>query len=143
MTLVRWEPSALFGNFFDAPPVAQVRRRWVPAIDLVETAEEYLLRADLPGLGGDDVKIELDDGVLTVSGERRSETANAGNGYRRIERASGSFSRSLTLPAGIDAEQIKASFTDGVLEVHIPRPEQRKPHRVTIETGSAAAAIEG
>jgi len=142
MTLVRWEPSALFGNFFDAPPVAQVRQRWVPAIDLVEAAEEYLLRADLPGLGGDDVKVELDDGVLTVSGERRSEGEHSANGYRRIERASGSFRRSLTLPAGVDAEQIRASFADGVLEVHIPRPEQRKPHRVTIETGSAAAAID-
>jgi HSP20 family protein len=112
-------------------------------MDLVETADEYLLRADLPGLGSDDVKIELDDGVLTVSGERRTEGEQTAGGYRRIERSSGSFSRSLTLPAGVDAEQIKASFTDGVLEVHIPRPEQRKPHRVTIETGSTAAAIEG
>jgi HSP20 family protein len=142
MTLVRWEPSALFGNLFDAPPVAQVRRRWVPAMDLVETADEYLLRADLPGLGSDDVSVELEDGVLTVSGQRRTESEQTANGYRRIERASGSFSRSLTLPAGVDAEQIKASFIDGVLEIRIPRPEQRKPHRVTIETGSTAAAIE-
>jgi HSP20 family protein len=109
-------------------------------MDLVETPQEYVLHADLPGIAADDVTIELDENVLTVSGERRTQQERTGDGYRRIERASGSFTRSLTLPRGIDPERITASFADGVLDVHIPRPEQRKRHRVAIATGGDAAA---
>src|ERR1700728_3137420 len=111
MTIVRWEPTRelgtlqremdrLFGSVFSVPTAAAGRRRWVPAMDLVEGAEEYVLRADLPGLHGDDVKVELDENVLTISGERGSSNEDNGQGFRRIERASGSFARSLTLPAG-------------------------------------------
>jgi HSP20 family protein len=158
MTLVRWEPTRelsslqheinrVFGDIFDLPASAAVRarRQWIPAMDLVETPGEYVLHADLPGLAADDVKIEVDENVLTVSGERRTQEKRTGDGYRRIERASGSFTRSLTLPRGIDPERISASFADGVLDVHIPRPEQRKRHRVAIATGgdAAPATIEG
>ena len=156
MTLVRWEPTRefgtlaremdrLFGSVFSVPTAGAVRRRWIPAMDLLESAEEYVLRADLPGLHSDDVKIELDENVLTISGARTASSEQDGEGYRRIERATGSFARSLTLPAGTDAAAITARFTDGVLEVHIPRPQQRKPLRVAIETGadSAPAPLEG
>jgi HSP20 family protein len=148
MTLVRWEPARelhslqhemnrLFGSFFDSPTVAPAARRWVPAMDLVETDSHYVLRADLPGLAKDDVKIELDDNVLTVSGERRSETEERSEGgYRRVERAYGSFRRSLTLPAGVDAEQIDADYADGVLEIRVPKPVEKVPHRVTIGDGA-------
>ena len=154
MTVVRWEPTRelstlqnemnrLFGSFFELPAsagaAAASRRQWLPAMDLVETADEYILHADLPGLGRDEVTIELDENVLTVSGERRTQPERKGDGYQRIERASGAFSRSLTLPRGIDPARISARFVDGVLEVHIPRPEQRKPLRVPIETGATAA----
>lgn len=149
MTLVRWEPTRefgtlqremdrLFGSVFSVPTASAGRRRWIPAMDLVESAGEYVLRADLPGLGSDDVKVELDENVLTISGERTSANEHSGEGFRRIERASGSFSRSLTLPAGVEATAITARFSDGVLEVHIPRPKQRKPLRVEIETGADA-----
>jgi HSP20 family protein len=157
MTLVRWEPTRelgtlqheinrVFGNIFDLPVNAAVRarRQWIPAMDLVETPEEYVLHADLPGIAADDVTIEFDENVLTVSGERRAQEERTGDGYRRIERASGSFTRTLTLPRGIDPERITASFADGVLDVHIPRPERRKRHRVAIATGGdgAPATIE-
>jgi HSP20 family protein len=112
-------------------------------MDLVEDKEHYLLRADLPGVSEDDVKIELDDNVLTISGERRSEHEERKEGYRRIGRASGSFSRSLTLPDGIEPDSIKAHFEKGVLEVSIPKPEERKPRRVAINVAGKPGVIEG
>ncbi len=149
MALIRWEPAReiqsiqqemnrLFGTFFDSPTgeAAVAARRWIPAMDLVEEGGEYVLRADLPGLDETDVKIELDERVLTVSGERSSKGEEVKQGYYRYERASGSFSRSLTLPEGVDPDAIRASFDKGVLEVRIPKPEQRKPRRVTITPGS-------
>jgi HSP20 family protein len=158
MALVRWEPvrelntlqheiNRLFGTFFDQPTSQPgnggTRRQWIPAMDLVETDGAYVLRADLPGIGNDDVKIEFEENVLTISGERNTQQEQRGEGYHRFERASGAFARSLTLPPGVDADRIEAKFTDGVLEVRIPTPEQRKPRRVTIATSGAPGAVEG
>jgi HSP20 family protein len=157
MALIRWEPARelqsiqqemnrLFGTLFDAPASpgnGAALRRWIPAMDLVEQDEHYVLRADLPGLSEDDVHVELEDNVLTVSGERKSEHEERKEGFHRVERASGSFSRSLTLPEGIDPDSIKASFDKGVLEVRVPKPEQRKPRRVAISVGGSAPVIEG
>jgi HSP20 family protein len=114
----------------------------MPAMDLVETDEHFVLRADLPGMSEQDIKIEFEDGTLTVSGERKSEHESKGEGYHRVERAFGSFSRSLTLPQGVDPEAVNASFDRGVLEVTIPKPEQRKPRRIEIG-GAAQQTIEG
>lgn len=148
MALVRFDPSRevdslqsemnrVFDAFFggrgaNAGPV----RRWVPAMDLVEGEDRLILRADLPGLDRDDIAIEIKDGVLTVSGERKVEHDDSAEGYYRMERASGSFSRSVSLPDGIDAERIAADFDRGVLEVSIPKPKARQPHRVEIGAGS-------
>ena len=156
MALIRWEPARelqtlqqemnrLFGTVFDNPAGGNgsISRRWIPAMDLVEEDGGYVLRADLPGLSENDVSIELEDNVLTVSGERKSEHEDRKDGYYRIERASGSFSRSLTLPEGIEPESIQARFDNGVLEVRIPKPEERKPRRVAINVGEKPAAIEG
>jgi HSP20 family protein len=159
MALIRWEPvrelntiqtemNRLFNTFFDAPAAPgngpSLGRRWIPAMDLVEEGDEYVLKADLPGLSEKDVNIELEDNVLTISGERKSEHEERKEGYYRVERASGSFSRSLTLPEGVDPEGVRASFHNGVLEVRIPKPEQRKPRKVTISAGGGAAkTIEG
>jgi HSP20 family protein len=154
MTLVRFgparEPSTvqqqmnrLFGSLAyppaAAPAAAPSRPGWVPAVDVVETADEYLFRADLPGLGSDDVKIEVDANVLTISGERDGAQEPQEGGYRKIERASGAFARSLRLPRGTDPTAISAHFADGVLEVHIPRPERSQPWRVAIDTDANAA----
>jgi len=109
-------------------------------MDLVETEEHLVLRADLPGLAEEDVALEIKDGVLTLSGERKAEHEEKSEGFYRVERSFGSFSRSLTLPQGIDAEQVAAEFDHGVLEVRIPKPAERKPHRVAIGAGAGEAA---
>ena len=126
MALIRWEPARelrdmnrLFNTLFE-PSSGAVMRRWSPAMDLVETEDNYVLRADLPGVSEGDVKIELDDNVLTISGERKSAHKEAKEGYYRVERAYGSFSRTLKLPEGVDADSISASFDRGVLEVKVP-----------------------
>jgi HSP20 family protein len=157
MAIVRWEPlrelsslqnemNRLFNTAFDSPASpgnGAAMRRWVPAMDLLETAENFVLRADLPGLSQDDVKIELEDSTLTVSGERKSEHVDKQEGYYRVERAFGSFSRSLSLPKGIDADAVTASFENGVLEIRVPKPEERKPRRIAIAVGDQPATIEG
>jgi HSP20 family protein len=148
MALIRWEPARelrdmnrLFNTLFE-PSAGAVMRRWSPAMDVVETEDNYVLRADLPGVSEGDVKIELDDNVLTISGERKSAHKEAKEGYYRVERAYGSFSRTLKLPEGVDADSISASFDRGVLEVNVPKPEQRKPRRVEIAVGGSEPAIE-
>ncbi len=158
MALIRWEPvrelntlqsemNRLFNTLFDSPLPnggTDGSRRWLPAMDLVEKKDDFVLRADLPGLSEDDVKVELEDNVLTISGERKSEHEERKEGFFRVERASGSFRRSLTVPEGVNAEAIKANFDRGVLEVHIPKPEERKPHKVAISVGSGEQkTIEG
>jgi HSP20 family protein len=159
MALIRWEPvrelhtmqnemNRLFNTFFDSPTPGNggnggAVRRWIPAMDVVETEDHFVLRADLPGLSENDVSIELEDNVLTVAGERKAEHEQRGEGYYRVERAFGSFSRSLTLPEGVNADAIQASFSNGVLEVRIPKPEQHKPRKVQISLGGQTKTIEG
>jgi len=159
MALVRWDSSRelsslqaemnrLFHTFFDTPASGSGSggnggmRSWHPAMDLVETDEHFVLRADLPGVDENDVKVELEDNVLTISGERRHEHEAKRGGYFRIERATGSFARTLTLPDGVDPDAVQASFDKGVLEVRIPKPAERKPRRVAISVGDTPATIE-
>jgi HSP20 family protein len=120
-------------------------RRWVPPMDLVEAEDHFVLKADLPGLTDEDVAIEVQDGTLKISGERKEEHEQRERGWYRIERSFGTFARSLTLPDGVDPDGIKAEFHDGVLELRIPKPEERKPRRIAISsTGDGApAAVEG
>lgn len=149
MTIVRWEPlrelgtlqnemNRLFNTFFDqSAPTGRSggTGRWLPPMDLLETTEHYVLRADLPGLSDGDVNIRLQDNVLTVSGERTAEHEQQQEGYHRLERAFGAFSRSLTLPDGVDPDAVQAHFDRGVLEIRIPKPEQKKPRQVQIKLG--------
>ncbi len=156
MALIRWEPARelhtiqqemnrLFGTVFDSHTGGNghsgALRRWIPAMDLVEEGETYVLRADLPGVREEDVKVELDDNVLTVFGERRSEHEERREGYYRVERASGSFSRSLVLPDGVEAKDVHARIEHGVLEVTVPKPQQRQPQRVAIDVAGKAAEV--
>jgi HSP20 family protein len=105
-------------------------------MDLIETGEHYVLRADLPGLSDEDVSVQFEDNVLTIFGERKAERETQQEGYYRIERSSGGFSRSLTLPEGIDPDGVQAHFDRGVLEIRIPKPEQTKPRQVQISLGT-------
>jgi HSP20 family protein len=154
MAVIRWEPvtelntlqnemNRLFNTFFDQPaPTSRggvPGRRWIPAMDLVETADHYVLRADLPGLPDEDVNIQLHDNVLTISGQRKAEHETQPEGYYRLERAFGDFSRSLTLPDGVNPDDVEAHFDRGVLEIRIPKPEQKKPRQVQIKLGAGAA----
>ena len=154
MAIVRWDPvreldglqsdmNRLFDGFFQNRTVNDsAHRRWIPAMDLAETEDHLVLRADLPGLTEDDVEIEIKDGVLTVAGERKAEHEEKSEGYYRVERAFGGFSRSVSLPQGIDASAVSASFDRGVLEVRIPKPKERKATRVEIGKGSVEGAGE-
>jgi HSP20 family protein len=157
MALIRWEPARelqsmqsemnrRFGTFFDSTtPRNGARaslRRWIPAMDVAETDDHYVLRADLPGLSESDVNVELEDNVLTISGKRSIEHEETKNGYHRVERSYGSFTRSVALPEGVDADGIQANFDKGVLEVKVAKPEQIKPRKVAITVSSAPAASE-
>jgi HSP20 family protein len=148
--LVRPEPfstdfNRLFNSLWEAQAPAQ--GRWMPEMDLVESHDHYLLKADLPGMKQEDVSIEFNDGTLTISGERKAEYERKEKGFVRLERSFGKFSRSLTLPEGVDPDKIEAAFRDGVLDVRIPKPEQRKPRRIEVAwNGDGAdepATIEG
>ena len=147
--LMKPEPFAndfdrLVNRLFDASGASP--QRWVPAMDLTEAEDHFVLKADLPGLSDEDVSIEVQDGTLTISGERKAEHVSREKGWYRIERSFGGFSRALTLPDGVDPDGVNASFDKGVLSVHIPKPAERKPRRISIGTGSAEngqAAIEG
>ena len=155
MTTVRWEPlrelnslqsemNRLFNSAFDTPSGSSgpALRRWVPAMDLVESGDQFVLRADLPGMSEEDIEIELEEGTLTVSGERRAEHEESQEGFHRVERSFGAFSRTLTLPKGVDADAVSASFERGVLEIRIPKPKARKPRRISIAQ-SGQETIEG
>src|SRR5687767_3175886 len=152
MALVRWEPmrelnalqgemNRLFNSFFDEGGNGR-QRRWAPAVDLLERDDSLVLKADLPGMSEDDVQIEVRDNVLTIAGERKSENEEKQNGYFRVERAFGHFSRSLQLPDGVDADRIQASFDNGVLAVTIPKPQAPQPRRIAIGA-SNGSTIEG
>jgi HSP20 family protein len=151
MALVRWEPAReldtlqgevnrLFDTFFGNGGSGQGARRWVPAMDLVETDDSLVLTADLPGLTREDVAIEVKDRVLTVSGKRESKHQGKADGFYRVERAFGGFSRSMTLPDGVESDKVTADFDNGVLEITIPKPAEQKPHRVEI---GGKPALEG
>ena len=154
-TLVRWDPALeveslqsemnrLFDGFFGGRANGSTARRWVPAMDLAETEDELILTADLPGLDEGDISIEIKDGTLTLAGERKDLRESEGRGYHRVERSFGRFSRTMSMPRGVDAESVRAQFHQGVLEVRIPKPEERKPHRVQISAnGNGKPAIEG
>ena len=152
MALVRWDPAReldtlqgemnrLFSSFFDTPRSGggngAPARRWIPAMDLVETEDNFVLKADLPGLTESDVNIELEANVLTISGERKTEHEAKKDGYYRLERSTGTFSRALTLPEGIDPEAVTANFDNGVLQIRIPKPAEAKPRRVQIGVSGA------
>ena len=116
--------------------------RWMPPMEVFQRGKEMVVRADLPGLSPEDVQIEIEDGVLTVSGERRQEHEDRQEGWYRSERSYGAFSRSIALPEGVNEDQVQARFDQGVLEVTVPVPEQRETRgrRVQIQSGSGKSA---
>jgi len=109
--------------------VAQI----VPRADVVETEDAYLIELELPGVQSKDLKLEFANNVLTISGEKRTERAHEVKGYHRMERGYGTFTRSFTIPSGIDAGHITAAATDGILRVTLPKREESKPRVIEIK----------
>jgi len=152
MNLVTWDPfrdltmlqgdvNRLFERFGGATGDA-AQRRWTPPLDIHEEQDHFVVRCDLPGLAEQDVEIEVENRVLRIAGERRTGRDAKREGYRRIERAYGRFERMLTLPDGVDADAIEASFDRGVLQLLVPKPAQAKPRRIQIG-GAGQHTIEG
>lgn len=148
-TLVRWEPfrelaqlqgemSRLFNGLADGP--SRSSQGWVPALDVWETKNELVYAFDLPGLSQDAISIEVQDDTLTVSGQREKTTKEEGDRFFRFERRHGSFARAVGLPAGVDESKIQASYTNGVLEIHVPKPEEAKPRRIELNGGPSKPA---
>ena len=142
MSLVRYEPVNLFDQFnreinrffynTRAQSAANEEHNWAPAVDIREEDKRYLLIADIPGVKRDDVEITLEDGVLTVKGERASETGETREGFRRKERIHGTFMRQFTLPDTVNADNISAAVNDGVLEIEIPKQDKPEPKKISV-----------
>ena len=147
-TLTRWDPfkeldelqnrlSALFGR----APVrkdagreeAMTLAEWAPLVDIIEEEKEYRIKAELPEVNKSDVKVTVQDDVLTIAGERTFEKEDTGRKYHRVERAYGSFARSFTLPEDADAAKVSADFKDGVLVVHLPKSEKARPKSIEVK----------
>ena len=147
-TLTRWDPfkeldelqnrlSTLFGR----APVrkdggreeAMTLAEWAPLVDIIEEEKEYRIKAELPEVNKSDVKVAVQDDVLTIAGERTFEKEDTGRKYHRVERAYGSFARSFTLPEDADAAKVSADFKDGVLIVHLPKSEKARPKSIEVK----------
>ncbi len=144
MNVTRSEPWRLFDllhrDLIDVPArfraAAQVNGHvadWVPAVDILEEKDRFVLRADLPGVDPDAIEISLEKGVLTLSGERHEEASVEAEGLRRIERASGKFRRRFTLPETVDAGNVSARSANGILEITIPKQPEVQPRRITVQ----------
>jgi len=109
------------------------KRSFNPHVDIIENKDLFALEFDLPGINKDDVKISVNEGVLTVSGDRKREVAEDDEYFRHFERAEGSFSRSFRLPEHVNGDDIKAAYTNGVLSLELPKREEAKPHTIEIK----------
>jgi len=127
------EVDSLFDRFFDRTGDEGTSAVWAPQTDLVETDENFQLRLDVPGMSKEDIDINLQNGTLTVSGERTSERTDEGEDYVRVERAFGTFHRTFTLPDAVDHENIEAAYEDGVLSIHVPKTEESTRRQIEIQ----------
>ena len=148
MNVVRYEPWGLLRRFQDdvnqlfgesrlvnggeGDRSSIVTSNWAPAVDIKEENERFVLKADIPGVAPSDIEVTMEDGVLTIKGERRHESEEDANGYKRIERSFGTFYRRFSLPDSANAERVTAKGKDGVLEIVIPKHEKVQPRRITV-----------
>jgi len=148
MSMIRYEPWGLLTQFsnelnrlFDQPQSGKPQDEqnnifaadWVPAVDIKEETERFLIHADIPGVDPKDIEVHMENGVLTIQGRREKETREEREGFKRIERARGSFLRRFTLPDTADSEKITAKCNNGVLEVSIPKHNKVQPRKITVE----------
>ncbi len=146
--LTKWDPfkemqemQNRFSNFFGRMPLRRgeaeeepiVAGEWAPLVDIIEDDKEYLVKAELPEVRREDVKVSVENGVLTIRGERKFEREEKNKKYHRVERGYGSFVRIFTLPDVADGDRVSAEFKDGVLKVHLPKSEKAKAKQVEIK----------
>ena len=136
LTRMQDDMNRFFDDFFGEHPRDMAGGAWLPAVDVSETENEFVVRAELPGMSHEDIDINVQDNILTLKGEKKQEKKEEGESFHRLERSYGSFTRSFTLPSGVKAEDIKAAFKDGVLEVSMPKAEEAKPKKIAITAGS-------
>lgn len=126
-----WPDEPIFSNGEESIISAQ----WCPNVDITEDDQEFLVKADLPDMKKEDVKVSVEDGTLTISGERKVEKEEKNKRFHRVEREYGSFIRNFTLPAGIAADKVAAEFKDGVLRVHLPKEAKETSKAVAVPIG--------
>jgi HSP20 family protein len=114
--------------------------KWAPTADVIESKDAIIIKAELPGVTEKDISVEVENGVLTLKGERNFEKETEEKGYRRIEREYGNFVRSFTLPANVNSEKITASYTNGLLELQIPKKEEAKPRAIKVDVNKKLSA---
>ena len=137
MSIVQYQPWSLFNRLsrdLDGFVTSATAAPYSPPVDVHEEAERFVVFADLPGVNLDDIEITADKGVLSIRGERKAEKRETAQGYERVERVSGSFARRFALPDNVQADNIKARYNNGVLEVSIPKQPVQQARRVAIET---------
>lgn len=130
-----WDRATDFDRLFDfAFGAAPSLSAWSPAVDIRETGDEFIVTAEVPGLTKDDLELSVENGVLSISGEKKEEYEEGGNGTGRhlVERRYGRFQRNFSLPSSVNTDRVEASFKDGVLTVTLPKAEVAKPKRIKI-----------
>jgi HSP20 family protein len=146
MKMMRWDPfreledmSTRLNRFFGQMPIRTSEEEggffadWSPAVDVEETDKEYLIKADLPAVKKEDVKVGIEDGILTVQGERKQEKEEKDKRFHRLERSYGKFVRRMSVPIDVDPQKVAADFKDGVLNVHLPKTNGAKPRTVEVK----------
>ncbi len=148
--ITRWDPfrelddlQSRLSTLFGRAPIrkngegkeAMTVAEWAPLVDITEDEKEYLIKAELPEVKKEDIKLTVHDDVMTITGERKFEKEEKGKKYHRVERAYGSFTRSFTLPEDADPAKVAADYKEGVLKVHLPKSEKAKPKSVEVKVG--------
>lgn len=147
MALVRWQPANVFGlgNDFNRRLAEGFNRKvnetessqtdpvWKPSVDISETKDEFVVTADLPGISREDLEVTVAEGRLTIRGERRRASQDTEGSVHRVERVYGTFTRSFDLPSAVNAENITATYRDGVLAIGVPKAEEAKPRQIEVK----------
>jgi HSP20 family protein len=150
MSVSRWDPfqdllaiQDEMNQLFGRAAGQASRRTWAPALDISERKDAYVVTVEVPGVKADDLDITLEDGLLTIQGERHFTQESTEQQFHRVERRYGSFRRSITLPSQVQADAIEASFEDGVLEVIVPKAEEARPKKITVRPGAGRQEVQG
>ncbi len=134
MSTMREDMERLFDSMLGSYPREREQALWAPAIDVEETNEAMVVRAELPGMKREDIKVKVAEDTITISGERKYETEQKDRTFHRVERASGAFQRTIVLPVSVQGDKAAASYKSGVLELVLPKAERVKAREITVES---------